>query len=123
MDIRPVKTEADYTAVLQEISSLMASDPALDTPQGDRLDVLITLVQAYEARHHPIEPPDAIEAIKFRMEQQGLTPRDLEPMIGSGGRVSEVLNGKRRLSMAMVWRLHQGLGIAVETLIRPPSAA
>ncbi len=123
MDIRPVKTEADYTAVLQEISLLMASDPALDTPEGDRLDVLITLVQAYEARHHAIEPPDAIEAIKFRMEQQGLTPRDLEPMIGSRGRVSEVLSGKRRLSMAMVWRLHQGLGIAAETLIRPPSAA
>ena len=123
MDIRPVKTEADYTAVLQEISLLMASDPALDTPEGDRLDVLITLVQAYEARHHAIEPPDAIEAIKFRMEQQGLTPRDLEPMIGSRGRVSEVLSGKRRLSMVMVWRLHQGLGIAAETLIRPPSAA
>ena len=123
MDIRPVKTEADYTAVLQEISLLMASDPALDTPEGDRLDVLITLVQAYEARHHAIEPPDAIEAIKFRMEQQGLTPRDLEPMIGSRGRVSEVLSGKRRLSMAMVWRLHEGLGIAAETLIRPPSAA
>ncbi len=68
MDIRPVKTEADYTAVLQEISSLMASDPALDTPQGDRLDVLITLVQAYEARPHSIEPPDAIEAIKFRTD-------------------------------------------------------
>ena len=123
MHIRPVKTEADYTAVLQEISSLMASDPTLDTPEGDRLDVLITLVQAYEARHHAIEPPDAIEAIKFRMEQQGLTPRDLEPMIGSRGRVSEVLSGKRRLSMAMVWRLHQGLGIAAETLIRPPGGA
>ena len=123
MHIRPVKTEADYTAVLQEISSLMASDPTLDTPEGDRLDVLITLVQAYEARHHPIEPPDAIEAIKFCMEQHGLTPRDLEPMIGSRGRDSEVLSGKRRLSMAMVWRLHQGLGIAAETLIRPPSAA
>ncbi len=123
MDIRPVKTEADYTAVLQEISLLMASDPAVDTPEGDRLDVLITLVQAYEARHHAIEPPDAIEAIKFRMEQQGLTPRDLEPMIGSRGRVSEVLSGKRRLSMVMVWRLLQGLGIAAETLIRPPSAA
>ena len=102
MHIRPVKTEADYTAVRQEISLLMASDPALHTPEGDRLDVLITLVQAYEARHQPIEPPDAIEAIKFRMEQQGLTPRDLEPMIGSRGRVSEVLSGKRRLSMAMV---------------------
>ena len=123
MEIRPIKTAVDHAAVLQEISALMAADPALDTPEGDRLDVLITLVQAYEAKHFPIEPPDAIEAIKFRMEQQGLTPRDLEPMIGSRGRVSEVLSGKRRLSMAMVWRLHKGLGIAAETLIRPPGAA
>ncbi len=123
MEIRPIKTAVDHAAVLQEISALMAADPALDTPEGDRLDVLITLVQAYEAKHFPIEPPDAIEAIKFRMEQQGLTPRDLEPMIGSRGRVSEVLSGKRRLSMAMVWRLHEGLGIAAETLIRPPGAA
>ena len=123
MEIRPIKTAVDHAAVLQEISALMAADPALDTPEGDRLDVLITLVQAYEAKHFPIEPPDAIEAIKFRMEQQGLTPRDLEPMIGSRGRVSEVLSGRRRLSMAMVWRLHKGLGIAAETLIRPPGAA
>lgn len=123
MDIRPIKTSGDHAAVLHEISVLMAADPALDTPDGDRLDVLVTLVQAYEAKHFPIELPDAIEAIKFRMEQQGLTPRDLEPMIGSRGRVSEVLSGKRRLSMAMVWRLHEGLGIAAETLIRPPSAA
>ena len=123
MEIRPIKTAVDHAAVLQEISALMAADPALDTPDGDRLDVLVTLVQAYEAKHFPIELPDAIEAIKFRMEQQGLTPRDLEPMIGSRGRVSEVLSGKRRLSMAMVWRLHEGLGIAAETLIRPPGAA
>ena len=123
MDIRPIKTPGDHAAVLLEISALMVADPVLDTPDGDRLDVLVTLVQAYEAKHFPIEPPDAIEAIKFRMEQQGLTPRDLEPMIGSRGRVSEVLSGKRRLSMAMVWRLHEGLGIAAETLIRPPSAA
>ena len=123
MDIRPIKTPGDHAAVLLEISALMVADPVLDTPDGDRLDVLVTLVQAYEAKHFPIEPPDAIEAIKFRMEQQGLTPRDLEPMIGSRGRVSEVLSGKRRLSLAMVWRLHEGLGIAAETLIRPPSAA
>ncbi len=123
MDIRPIKTPGDHAAVLLEISALMVADPVLDTPDGDRLDVLVTLVQAYETKHFPIEPPDAIEAIKFRMEQQGLTPRDLEPMIGSRGRVSEVLSGKRRLSLAMVWRLHEGLGIAAETLIRPPSAA
>ena len=102
MKIRPIKTEADYNATLKEVSALMASDPELNTPDGDRLDVLATLVTAYEAKNIPIDPPDAVEAIKFRMEQQGLTARDLEPMIGSRGRVSEVLSGKRRLSMAMV---------------------
>ena len=78
---------------------------------------------AYEAKHFPMLPPDPIEAIKFSMAQQGLTNRDLEPMIGSRGRVSEVLSGKRRLSMTMIWRLHEGLGIAAETLIRPPRSA
>lgn len=120
MNIRPIKNEADHAAALKAISKLMASDPLLDTPEGDRLDVLVTLVQAYEAKHHPIDPPDPVEAIKFRMEQQGLTARDLEPMIGSSGRVSEVLGGKRGLSMNMVRRLHAGLGIAAETLIRAP---
>ena len=120
MNIRPIKNKADHAAALKSISKLMASDPALDTPEGDRLDVLVTLVQAYEAKHHPIDPPDPVEAIKFRMEQQGLTARDLEPMIGSSGRVSEVLGGKRGLSMNMVRRLHAGLGIAAETLIRAP---
>jgi HTH-type transcriptional regulator / antitoxin HigA len=120
MNIRPIKNKADHAAALKSISKLMASDPALDTPKGDRLDVLVTLVQAYEAKHHPIDPPDPVEAIKFRMEQQGLTARDLEPMIGSSGRVSEVLGGKRGLSMNMVRRLHAGLGIAAETLIRAP---
>jgi HTH-type transcriptional regulator / antitoxin HigA len=120
MDIRPIRTEADNQAALAEISALMATDPELGTPDGDRLDVLVTLVQAFEAGHYPVDPPDAVEAIKFRMEQQGLTARDLEPMIGSQSRVSEVLNRKRPLSMAMVWRLHQGLGIPAESLIRPP---
>lgn len=120
MNIRPIKNKADHAAALKSISKLMASDPALDTPEGDRLDVLVTLVQAYEAKHHPIDLPDPVEAIKFRMEQQGLTARDLEPMIGSSGRVSEVLGGKRGLSMNMVRRLHAGLGIAAETLIRAP---
>ena len=101
----------------------MSADPALGTPEGDRLDVLVTLVQALEARQYPVDPPDAVEAIKFRMEQKGLTARDLEPMIGSKSRVSEVLNRKRPLSMAMVWRLHKELGIPAESLIRPPRAA
>ena len=119
MQIRPIRTKADNSAALKEISALMKSDPKPGTPDGDRLDVLVTLVQAFEAKHYPIDPPDAVEAIKFRMDQQGLTARDLEPMIGSRGRVSEVLNRKRPLSMAMVWRLHEGLGISAESLIRP----
>ena len=123
MDIRPIRTEADNRAALAEISRLMALDPELGTADGDLLDVLVTLVQAFEAEHYTVDPPDPVEAIKFRMEQQGLTARDLEPMIGSRSRVHEVLNGKRPLSMAMVWRLHKGLGIAAETLIRPPRNA
>ena len=120
MNIKPIRTEADNRAALAEISKLMARDPAMGTPAGDRLDVLVTLVQAFEARHYPLDAPDPIAAIKFRMDQQGLTARDLEPMIGSRARVSEVLGGKRALSMAMVWRLHKGLGIPAQCLIRPP---
>lgn len=120
MDIRPIRTEADHAAALAEISALMVADPELGTPDGDRLDVLATLVQVYEARHHPIEPADPVEAIKFRMDQQGLTPRDLEPMIGRLNRVYEVLARRRPLTMPMVWRLHTQLGIPAESLIRPP---
>ena len=120
MNIKPIRTEADNRAALAEISKLMARDPLIGTPAGDRLDVLVTLVQAFEARHYPLDAPDPIAAIKFRMDQQGLTARDLEPMIGSRARVSEVLGGKRALSMAMVWRLHKGLGIPAQCLIRPP---
>jgi HTH-type transcriptional regulator/antitoxin HigA len=117
MNIRPVHTEADYNATLKQISKLMAADPALGTPDGDRLDVLVTLVQAYETRHHPMDPPDPIQAIRFRMEQQGLTIKDLEPMIGRSNRVYEVLNGERRLTLNMIRRLHKGLGISAEVLI------
>ena len=120
MNIKPIRTEADNKHALAEISKLMERDPAMGTPAGDRLDVLVTLVQAFEARHYPLDSPDPVAAIKFRMDQQGLTPRDLEPMIGSRARVSEVLGGKRALSMAMVWRLHKGLGIPAQSLIRPP---
>ncbi|GAA4325091.1 DNA-binding protein [Pigmentiphaga soli] len=123
MEIRPIYTEADYRAALKEISRLMESDPALGTPDGDRLDVLATLVQAYEAKHYPIDLPDPVEAIKFRMEQAGLTPKDLEPMIGKRNRVYEVLNRKRGLTLPMIWRLHTELGIPAESLIRPPSHA
>jgi len=123
MEIQPIKTEADYKVALKEVSRLMESDPKLGTPEGDRLDVLATLVEAYEAKHYPIDPPDPIEAIKFRMEQQGLTVKDLEPMIGRRNRVYEVLNRKRPLTLPMIWRLHKGLGISAESLIRPPEIA
>lgn len=120
MDIKPIRTNDDYQATLKEISALMESDPDLNTPEGDRLDILATLVQAYEQRHFPLDLPDPVEAIKFRMEQQGLKPKDLEPMIGQRNRVYEVLNRKRPLTLAMVWRLHTGLGIPAESLIRQP---
>jgi len=117
MEIQPIRTEADYKATLRQISALMASDPAPATPKGDRLDILTTLVQAYEARHWPIEAPDPVEAIKFRMEQSGLTVKDLEPIIGRSNRVYEVLNRKRPLTLAMIRRLHRDLGIPADVLI------
>lgn len=117
MDIQPIRTEADYKLALRHISNLMESDPELGTPDGDRLDILVTLVQAFEARHLPIGAPDPVEAIKFRMEQSGLTVKDLEPIIGRSSRVNEVLNHKRPLTLAMIRRLHRGLGIPAEVLI------
>ncbi len=117
MDIRPVRTKADYKAALREISALMEADPAPGTAEGDRLDILVTLVQVYEARHVPISPPDPVEAIKFRMEQGGLSVKDLEPLIGKSNRVYEVLNRKRPLTLAMIRRLHEGLGIPAKVLI------
>lgn len=116
MDIRPIKTEADYDTALAEIESLWRATP--DTPEGDRLDVLLTLVEAYEAKHHPIYPPDPVEAILFRMEQSGMTRKDLEPYLGKSGRVSEVLNHKRPLTLEMIRKLWQGLHIPLESLIR-----
>ena len=117
MNIKPIRTAKDHKAALVEISKLIETDPDIGTPKGDRLDVLVTLVQAYEAQHFPMSLPDPVEAIKFRMEQQGLTPRDLEAYIGSSGRVSEVLNRKRSLSLRMVKRLHDGLHIPYESLL------
>ena len=117
MNIRPIHTEASYRAALGDIAALMESDPAPGTPKGDRLDILATLVQAYEARHFPIDAPDPVEAIKFRMEQSGLTVKDLEPIIGRPNRVYEVLSRKRPLTLAMIRRLHKSLGIPAEVLI------
>ena len=115
MRIRPIKSEADYTAALAEIEKLWGAE--VDTPKGDKLDVLLTLVDAYEKEHYSIDPPDPIEAIKFRMEQMGLSRRDLESSIGSRGRVSEVLNRKRELSLTMIRQLHRNLNIPLESLI------
>ena len=122
MNIRPIHTEADYTATLKEISGLMESDPDIGTPDGDRLDILVTLVQAYEAKHQPIAAPDPVEAIKFRMEQSGLSVKDLEPIIGKSNRVYEVLNRKRPLTLAMIRRLHSSLHIPAHVLIADTTA-
>ena len=118
MDVKPIKTDGDYRATLQEIESLMTAETG--TPQGERLDVLVTLVEAYERRHFPLDLPDPVEAIKFAMEQRGLTAKDLEPMIGRSNRVYEVLSHKRPLTLRMIWNLHRGLGIPAECLIKPP---
>jgi HTH-type transcriptional regulator/antitoxin HigA len=120
MDIKPIRTDQDYRAALRLVSALMQSDPPAGTSDGDQLDILATLVQAYEARQFPMEVADPIEAIKFRMDQQGLEPKDLEPMIGKRNRVYEILNRKRALTLPMIWRLHQQLGIPAESLIRQP---
>ena len=118
MDVTPIRTKRDYRRALKEIEGLM--NARRGTPEGDRLDVQVTLVEAWEAKHYPIGLPDAIEAIKYHMEQKGLTARDLVPFIGSRNRVYEVLNRKRPLTLRMVWQLHKGLGLPAESLIRPP---
>jgi len=120
MEIRPIKTEEDYKAALREVSAFFDNEPAPGSAEGDRFEVLITLVEAYEAKHYPIELPDPVEAIKFRMEQAGLTPKDLVPFIGRLNRVYEILNRKRPLTLNMIWKLHQQLGIPAECLIQPP---
>ena len=119
MDIKPIRTDKDYKRALKDIESLMTAK--LHSPEGERLDVLVTLVEAYEKKHFPMELPDPVEAIKFRMEQLDLTPKDLEPMIGRLNRVYEVLSHKRSLTLKMIWRLHQGLGIPAESLIKQPN--
>lgn len=115
MNIQPIKTEVDYDRALAEINALWGAKP--DTRKGDCLDILMTLVEAYETKHHSIDPPDPIDAILFRMEQQGLTRKDLEPILGSRSRVSEVLNRKRTLSLEMIRSLHKRLNIPLESLV------
>lgn len=119
MDIRPIRTKKDHQVALRELSAFFENEPRPGSPEGDRFEILLTLVEAYEAKHFPVELPDPIEAIKFRMEQSGLTPKDLQPMIGRTNRVYEILNRKRPLTLKMIWSLHQKLGIPAECLIRP----
>jgi HTH-type transcriptional regulator/antitoxin HigA len=116
-ELKPIRSEADYQAALAEVGRLWGAKSG--TAGGDRLDVLATLIDVYEARQYPMDPPDPIEAIQFRMDQMGLTRRELEPLIGSRGRVAEVMNRKRSLSIDMIRRLHDRLGISAEVLIRP----
>jgi HTH-type transcriptional regulator/antitoxin HigA len=115
MQIHPIRTEQDYRAAVARIEKLMSAAP--DSPEGDELDVLATLVDAYEAKHHGMDAPDPVAAIQFRLEQLNLSRKDLEPMIGSRARVSEILTGKRSLTLEMVRRVRGGLGISADLLI------
>ena len=121
MEIVPIKTKRDYRRTLKEIEGLMTARRG--TPEGDRLDVLVTLIEAWEARNYPLDLPDPIAAIRYHMEQNGLAAKDLAPYIGGRNRVYEVLNGRRPLSLKMIWRLHNGLGIPAESLIKPDREA
>ena len=116
-ELKPIRDEADHAWALSEVERLWGA--ASGTPDGDRLDILATLIEAYEQAAYPMDPPDPIEAIRFRLEQQGLSRKALEPLIGSRGRVTEVLNGRRGLSIDMIRRLHDTLGISADVLIRP----
>jgi HTH-type transcriptional regulator / antitoxin HigA len=115
-ELKPIRSDEEHEAAMAEVERLWGA--ASGTPEGDRLDVLVTLIEAYEAKRYPMDPPDPIDAILFRMEAQGLTRKDLEPFIGSRARVSEVLNRQRGLSIEMIRRLHEGLGISADVLIR-----
>ncbi len=116
MEIVPIKTKQDYRRTLKEIDGLMTAKHG--TPEGDRLDVLVTLVEAWEARNYPVDLPDPVDAIRYHMEQNGLAPKDLVEYFGSRSRVYEVLNRRRPLSLKMIRRLHRGLGIPAESLIK-----
>jgi HTH-type transcriptional regulator / antitoxin HigA len=115
MNIKPIRNDNDLRAAFARLESIFQAEEG--TPEGDEMEILATLIEAYKNKHYPIGPADPVEAIKFRMEQQGLTPKDLEPYIGPSGRVSEVLNRKRPLSLRMVKRLHDGLRIPYESLL------
>ena len=115
MEIRPIKTEQDYNDSIKRIEELWGAKK--DTPQGDELDLLVTLVESYEMKHYPIAPPDPVDAIKFRMEQMDMTKADMVKYLGSQSRVSEILNRKRKLTLSMVKSLYKGLKIPAEILL------
>lgn len=117
-ELKPIRNDVEYKSVLAEISKFIDNEPVPGTKKGDRFEVLLMLVEVYEAKHYPISLPDPIEAIKFRMEQAGLKPKDLQPMIGGLNRVYEILNRKRPLTLKMIWNLHTMLGIPAESLIQ-----
>lgn len=118
MEVRPIRSEEDYKAMLAIVSELIDRDPDPNSPEGERLEVLGTLIEVYEARHFPMSAPTPIAAIRFRMDQDGLSPKDLEPMIGKSNRVYEVLNGTRPLTIRMIRNLHRQLKIPAEVLIQ-----
>ena len=120
MEIQPIKTGEDHDAALTEVEKLWKAEPG--SPEADRLDVLVTLIEAYEEKNHPIPPPDPIDAILFRMDQLSLSRKDLEPYLGTRARVSEILSRTRSLSLGMIRRLHAGLGIPADVLIQPVEA-
>lgn len=117
IEFKPIRSEADYENALRAVAPYFDNEPELGTPEADQFEMLLILIEAYEAKHHAIMPPNPIDAIKFRMEQAGLTPKDLEPMIGRSNRVYEILSGRRPLTLAMIRKLHKGLGIPAESLI------
>lgn len=121
MNITPIRTEADYRAALAQASLWFDNEPEPGSLDGDAFEVLLTLIEAYEAKHFPVDLPDPVEAIRFRMEQSGLTVKDLEPAIGRSNRVYEILNRKRALTLPMIWKLHEMFGIPAASLIKPVS--
>jgi HTH-type transcriptional regulator/antitoxin HigA len=123
MEIRPIHNDQDYRAALRDVSPFFDNEPEPGTLEGDRFEVMITLIEAYEAKQFPVDLPNPVDAIKFRMEQSGLSVADLVPAIGRANRVYEILNGTRSLTLPMIWKLHQMFGIPAESLIKPVKVA
>lgn len=120
--IRPLRSEADYDAAIEEIERCFENEPKPGTPEADRFDLLALVIEDYERRRWPIEPPEAIDAIRYRMETGNYTQADLGRLLGSRQRASDILTGKRSLTMRMAWRLHREWGVPAEALIAPPPA-